>query len=326
MRRLLMVGMLSLAAAACGPSRAEVEVDWTFGGLSCANAGVETIQFAIAGEVLSPDHFSCAQAGTGASLGSFLDGNYQLTVSGFDANGNLLYQTTQTIQVRGSRLNRFPVDLPQVAQVTGDVTLHWTFGGKSCAAAGIQVVHVSVDNQVITGANNSADLPCTSAGIDGTTITPLSQGQHSFDIVGVDGTGNSKFALNGFLVSVVAGQNTIASPDLPPAAPTTASANLTWTFDGKSCAAATVDHVQIFVDPDASGNGGVSAGTVPCNTAGTDGAAVDGLTRGTHSFAIQGIRTLVDGPHLIYRTHNPPSRFFEIGLITDVAVSAESPP
>src|SRR3954468_21607083 len=236
MRRLLILGMLSLAAAACGPSRAEVEVDWTFGGLSCAEAGVDRIEFSIAGGVRSPDHFSCAQAGAGANLGSFLNGNYQLPVSGFDVDGNLLYQTTQSIQVRGSRLNKFPIDLPQVAQVTGDVTLHWTFAGKSCATAGIPVVHVSVDNQVITDADNSADLPCSSAGTDGTTITPLSQGQHSFDIVGVDSTRNSKFALNGFLVTVVAGQNTIASPDLPPAAPTTASANLTWTFDGKSCA------------------------------------------------------------------------------------------
>jgi hypothetical protein len=325
MRRLLMLGMLSLAAAACGPSRAEVEVNWTFAGLSCADAGVDRIEFAIAGEVLSPDHFTCGQATVGASLGSFLDGNYQLTVSGFDTAGNLVYQTTQTIQVRGTRKNVFPVDLPQVAQFTGDVTLHWTFGGKSCAAAGIPVVHVSVDNQVITD-GNTADLPCSQGGIDGTTITPLSQGQHSFDIVGVDGAGNSKYALNGFLVTVAAGQNTIASPDLAPAAPTTASANLTWTFDGKSCAAAIVDHVTIFVDPDVAGNGGVNAGTVPCSTAGTDGGSVDGLTRGTHSFAIQGIRTQVDGAHLIYRTHNPPSRFFEIGLITDLSVSAESPP
>ncbi|HEY6910581.1 MAG TPA: hypothetical protein VI297_01455 [Gemmatimonadales bacterium] len=320
MRRLLILGMLSLAAAACGPSRAEVEVDWTFGGLSCADAGVETIQFSIAGEVLSPDHFSCAQAGAGANLGSFLNGNYQLTVSGLDADGNLVYQTTQTIQVRGSRLNKFAVDVSP-----GDVTLHWSFGGKSCVAAGIPVVHVSVDNQLITD-GATADLPCASGGVDGTTITPLSQGQHSFDIVGVDANGNSKFALNGLLVSVVAGQNTVASPDLAPAAPTTSSANLTWTFDGKSCAAGIVDHVTIFVDPAVDGTGGVNAGTVPCSTAGTDGAAVDGLTRGTHSFAIQGIRTLADGPHLIYRTHNPPSRFFEIGLITDVPVSAESPP
>ena len=31
-------------------------------------------------------------------------------------------------------------------------------------------------------------------------------------------------------------------------------------------------------------------------------------------------------PHLVYRTHNPPAFFFQAGLITDVTVSAESPP
>src|SRR3954463_1227819 len=111
MRRLLILGMLSLTAAACGPSAAEVEVDWTFGGLSCADAGVDTIQFSIAGEVLSPDQFTCAKAPVGASLGTFRNGTYQLTVSGFDARGSLLYESTQSIQVRGSRLNQFAVDV-----------------------------------------------------------------------------------------------------------------------------------------------------------------------------------------------------------------------
>jgi hypothetical protein len=227
MRRLLMVGMVSLAAAACGPSRAEVEVDWTFGGLSCADAGVEDIQFAIAGEVLSPDHFSCAQAPVGASLGSFVNGDYQLTVSGLDPAGNLLYQTTQTVQVRGTRLNQFPVDVQAVA----------------------------------------------------------------------------------------------------PTSPDSASANLTWTFSNPTqasldCAAAGVTQVQIFVDPGPDGFGGIDAGTVACSTNGIQGASVDGLTEGTHSFAILGI----DAGHLLYRTHNPPSAAFRLGLTTDLAVSAESPP
>ena len=113
----------------------------------------------------------------------------------------------------------------------------------------------------------------------------------------------------------------------PPRSEETPS-SLVWTpsVSGKSCAGASVDHVTIFVDPDASGNGGINAGTVACNTNGTDGASVEGLTRGTHSFAIQGIRTLSDGAHLVYRTHQPPPYFFEVGLITDVFVSAESPP
>ena len=325
MRRILMLPLVA-AAVACGPSRSEVVVYWTFGGLSCANAGVATIQVDIAGEVLTPNQFTCAQAGQGASLGVYLDGNYQLTVSGFDANAGLAYQWTQTLAVRGGRDNTLTIDVPRVAGTSGDVTLHWTFSGKSCAQAGITVVHARVDGIVLTDASDNPNLPCSQSGVDGTTVSPLSPGQHSFDLVGVDAGGTARYALNGYAVTAVAGQNAVYNPNLAPASPTTASANLTWSFDGKSCAAATVDHVTILVDPDAGGNGGVNAGTVACNTSGVEGASVDGLTEGTHRFAILGIRTLSDGPHLLYRTHNPPSRNFAVGLITDVFVSAESPP
>lgn len=328
MRRILMLPLVA-AAVACGPSRSEVVVYWTFGGLSCAAANVATIRVDIAGEVLTPNQFTCAQAGQGASLGNYLHGNYQITVSGFDANATLTYQVTQTLAVRGGSDNTFAVDVPQVAATSGDVTLHWTFGGKTCAAAGITVVHASVDGTVLTDVNDKPDLPCSQSGVEGTTVSPLSPGQHSFDLVGVDSGGTARYALNSYTVTAVAGQNAVYNPDLAPAAPTTASAFITWTFDGKSCAVANVDRVTILVDPNPDGTQGpntANAGTVPCNNNGTDGVAVEDISPGTHKFAILGIRTLADGPHLVYRTHNPPSATFAIGLITDVVVSAESPP
>jgi hypothetical protein len=324
MRRILMLPLF--AAAACAPGRSEVEVDWTFEGVSCAEAGVATIQVDITHEVLSPNQFTCAQASLGAHLGTYLLGDYEITVSGFDSTGALTHQETRTLPVRGGAKNTFVIDVPPVALSSGDVTLHWTFSGKSCSQAGIVTVHASIDGQVLTDVNDNPDLPCSQGGVDGTTISPLAPGRHTLDLVGVDASGRSSQALNGFTVTVVAGQNTVYNPNLVPAAPTEASANLTWTFDGKSCATANVDQVRIFVDPDASGIGGIDAGTVPCNSTGTDGASVAPLTPGTHSFAIQGIRTLADGPHLVYRTHDPPSYYFEVGLITDVSVSAESPP
>jgi hypothetical protein len=320
-RRILL--LTALFAAACAPAREDVEVDWTFGGKACDAAGVATIQVDIAGEVLTPDHFSCHDASFGADLGTYLVGNYSITITGLDANNTIIYQTTQTIQVRGGGKQTFTIDVPPT---TGEVTLHWTFGGKSCAAAGITVVHASVDNQVLLGSNNSPDLPCSQGGIDGTTVGPLSAGSHSFDLVGVDSTGTARYALNSYMVTVVVGQNVVVAPDLTPAAPTTASANLKWSFDGKSCALAGVTQVQIFIDPIADGTGGTSVinGTVPCDTAGTDGASFDVLS-GYHTFAIYGINNNV----LLYRTHHPPSNptpYFAVGLVTNVQVSAESPP
>jgi hypothetical protein len=326
MRRILMLPLVA-AAMACAPSRSEVVVYWTFGGFSCADAAVATIRVDIAGETLTPDQFTCAQAGQGASLGTYLDGNYQLTVSGFDSGAALAYQSTQTLAVRGGRDNTFTIDVPAVAATSGDVTLNWTFAGKTCAQAGITVVHASVDGIVLTDQSDNPDLPCSQSGVDGTSVSPLAPGQHSFDLVGVDGGGTARYALNGYTVTVVAGQNAVYNPNLLQAAPTTASANLTWTFDGKSCAAAGVDQVRIFIDPDATGAGGTEVlgnGPIACNSSGTDGASVEPVSPGSHRFAIYGIRSS-DG-HLLYRTHSPPTYFFAVGLITDVLVSAESPP
>jgi len=87
-----------------------------------------------------------------------------------------------------------------------------------------------------------------------------------------------------------------------------------------------VDTVTIFVDPDARGVPGFNAGTVACSTLNTDGASVEALAPGSHTFAIFGWRTLSTGPQLLYRTHSPPSYLIEAGKTANVFVSAESPP
>ncbi|MGZ6124965.1 MAG: hypothetical protein ACXWLR_08390 [Myxococcales bacterium] len=324
MRRILMLSLV--AAAACGPTWSEVVVYWTFDGLSCADAGVATIQVDIVGETLTPNQFSCASAGHGASLGTYLNGDYQLTISGLDVSGALTHQVTQTLPVRSGTDNTFPIDVPRLAD-SGEVTLQWTFAGKTCAQAGVAVVHAGLDGLVLTDASDNPDLPCSLGGVDGTTISPLTPGRHTIDLIGVDGTGASVWAAaRAFTVTVVAGQSALYKPDLVSFVSTAASADMAWTFGGMSCAGAGVDQVTIFVDPDANGNGGFNAGTVPCNGGGTDGASVEGLTGGKHSFAIIGSRLQGGTPTALYRTHQPPTYLFAVGLITDVAMSAERVP
>src|SRR4051794_6052304 len=130
MRRLFLLAASFAAATACAPSRVPVEVDWTFGGLTCADAGVARIQIDVDGEVLSPNKFTCAQAGAGVDLGTFLVGPYDVTVTGFDPDDNVIYQAQQRIQVHRGAKNVFTID---AAPTTGTATLQWSFGGKSCA-------------------------------------------------------------------------------------------------------------------------------------------------------------------------------------------------
>jgi len=224
MRRILMLSLV--AAAACGPGRSELVVDWTFENKTCADAGVANIHVDVANEVLSRSDFTCQEAGQGLDFGSYLSGHYQVTVTGFDALGAKTHETVVTLAVGSGGTSGYAIDVPRVAPST------------------------------------------------------------------------------------------------------VAFANVTWTsgFDGLGCAAANVQQVTILVDPNPDGTGGTDAGTVACSTMGTEGAFVEPLTGGVHTFAILGLRTVGNALHLVYRTHRPPAYFFQAGLVTDVMVSAESPP
>jgi hypothetical protein len=315
--RTTLIGILALAAAACGsPTRGDLTVLWTFnGGHSCAEVGVASIQVDVAGEVLSPNTFACS-SGNGAFLGRYFAGSYTVTLTGLDSGGAVLYQQSQTVQVVAAGTT---VTIDVGGARVGSATLHWTFGGSSCAASGVSVVHVSVDGQIIADAANNADLPCAQAGVDGVAISPLAPGPHSFDLTGYV-NGRIAYALQGTQITVVAGKDTSANVNLPAAAPTSATADVRWSFAGMSCADARVDTVHVFFDPRPDGTGGVDSGVVACSTLGNDGAIFDGVSAGTHSVAVTGIR----GNLIVYQTRAPASASFQIGLTSKLVVSADA--
>src|SRR5712664_3289295 len=329
-----LTAMAGLAAAAvlgsgCGdPARGNLVVDWTFAGNSCLAAGVHTIQVDIAHELLTPNQFSCDLGGggiaAGADLGTYLAGRYTVTISGLDANGVLLYQTQQEVMVqRGD--NMLQIDVQRVPG--GSISLDWTFGGFTCAQAGVTSVRISVDGVLITDQAGSVDVACSAAGVDGTSISPLSPGMHRVDLVGVRG-GQPSYALQNVQVSVTDRRDTNVRVDLQPAQPTFATADVSWdalgsgggfvlgTQGAMTCDEAQVEVVRIALDPNLDGTGGTIVGQVACNT---NGAQVSPIPAGVHIFSISGVR----GSTLVYQTKHPPSTRFELGLLSNVDVVAD---
>jgi len=323
----------------CGdPARGNLDVNWTFAGKSCLAAGVHTIQVDIAHELLNPNQFSCDLGGGtiagGANLGTYLAGRYTLTISGLDANGVVLYQTQQDITVqRGD--NVLQIDVPSVPG--GSVSLNWTFGGLTCAQAGVTSVRISVDGVLITDQAGSVDVACSSGGVEGTSISPLSPGSHRIDLVGVRGAQPS-YSRQNVQVTVADRADTKAVVDLPPAQPTFATADVSWDAlasgggfapgaqGAMTCAEAQVDVVRIFVDPNSNGSGGTFAGEVACDSSGVQGAQVSPIPAGNHTFSISGIRNTILGPTLMYQTLHPASVRFEVGLLSNVDVDADPVP
>jgi hypothetical protein len=333
-----MAGLAAVAALASGcgdPARGNLEVNWTFAGNSCLAAGVHTIQVDIAQELLTPNQFSCDLGGGtiagGASLGTYLAGQYSLTISGLDLDGGLLYQTQQVISIhRGD--NVLAIDVPRVPG--GSISLNWTFGGLTCAQAGVTSVRLSVDGVLITDQANSVDVACSSAGVDGTSISPLAPGPHRIDLVGMRGAQPS-YSLSNVQASVADRADTNVRVNLSPAQPTFATADVSWdalasgggfalgTLGAMTCAEAQVDVVRIALDPNGDGTGGTFAGEVACDSDGVEGAQVSPIPAGTHTFAISGIRNTVAGPTLVYQTRHPASARFELGLLSNVDVDAD---
>jgi hypothetical protein len=302
---------LAAVATGCGhPERAPLDVNWTFGTLDCDQAGVATIHVDVAHELLNPNEFSCIDprtggVTTGASLGSFLLGQYTITVIGLDSTGAEIVEGTKTVSVaRGQN----------VAQVDagGAVTLQWTFDGLSCADAQVDFVNLSVDGTLITDAGGHADIPCNQAGQDAAQIAPLLAGVHSFDIVGFVG-GNPTYSTNRVTVPVQDGQDSVVPINLPSTAP--AAAELQFSFgSGQTCSGAGLDTVRIFVDPAANGTA-AAVDDVPCTP--SNAAVVSPLGAGTHSFAVDGIRAGV----VLFETPNPVSAFFPAGLQSVLVVN-----
>jgi hypothetical protein len=192
MRRIMMLSLL--AAAACGgASRGELEVDWTFEGLPCADAAVASIRVDIANEVLTPNQFTCQEAGLGANLGVYYAGDYEITITGMDANQVITHQLTQTLRVLGGRKNTFALDAPRVAPTTtASANVTWIFDNdpsKTCAAAGVDQVTIMVDPAADgSGGTNAGTVACSTMGYQGAVVSPLTAGTHTFAILGSRGT------------------------------------------------------------------------------------------------------------------------------------------
>jgi hypothetical protein len=332
-----MAGLAAVAAlgSGCGdPARGNLDLKWTFGGQSCLAAGVHTIQVDIAHELLTPNQFSCDLGGgaiaAGANLGTYLAGRYTLTISGLAADGAILYQTQQDVAVqRGD--NVIQIDVQRVPG--GSISLNWTFGGRTCAQAGVTSVRISVDGVLITDQAGNVDVACSAGGVDGTSISPLSPGVHRVDLVGIR-SGQPSYALPNVQVSVADRMDTNVRVDLPPAQPTFATADVSWDAlasgggfvlgkqGAMTCDEAQVDVVRIALDPNLDGTGGTVLAEVACRTNGVEGAQVSPIPAGSHSFAITGIRNL-PVPTLVYQTKHPPSARFELGLLSNVDVAAD---
>jgi hypothetical protein len=249
-------------------SAGTLQLLWTFnGGQSCNGAGVNRVVVQIYGSSYSFYCYDPISGVPGATLANVPAGTQAVTLTGY--SGNLaVYSWTGPILVYGGTFNTYTIDLPYLTSGPGpgpaqsNVTFLWTFGGKTCAQAGVPNVNIVVQDPI--GGNVNSVVPCTQQGVDGAVVNSFAAGTYSFTLIGLGGTGQSQFRAMG--AATVNGRAPITvhvdlQPGYPPVSGTGA-AIVALAFGGQSCTAAAV--TQIYADlRDLNGNV-ASQTSVPC--------------------------------------------------------------
>ncbi len=250
---------LAVAAAGCGdPRRADVQVSWTFAGQTCQQAGVAVIQVDVAHEALTPNQFFChdpkdGSLRTGAILESFLFGTYRVTVSGLDADGAVLYQSSQDFTVQAGQ-NLVQVDAKSAfatADVAWDALLSsggfalGALGAMTCSEAQVDKVRIRLDPRPDgTGGTALNDVPCASFDADGkefagAQVSPLTAGTHSFAITAIRNTASGPLVVyqttRPASASFQLGLVTNVDVDADPVGLGRGTVTLVWEFPGNMC-------------------------------------------------------------------------------------------
>jgi hypothetical protein len=321
MRRTLCLA--ALIASGCA-QHAEVSVLATFGGKSCAEAGVDHLAFGILGvgigNTVEETVLTCAQAGSGAiSLGRYPAGSYNIAVTGYDYASDAIYASgNQEVQVESGAVT-FNLDAPTA---TGTATFNWTFGGQTCAQAGITTVTATVQGVPYNGLNGSSALPCTAGGVDASSLVFFSSNDYKVTLFAQGSNGN---AWSGSATAIVnIGQDTPVTLDLPGASPR-ASAQVTWQFSGgKSCKDVGVDFITVMSDLKPAGTDGTVLAQTACVV---DGQVITAMTAynipdGDHPVGIVGFKSR----EVIYVTPTPANQSFSAPARASLSVDAEYHP
>ncbi len=267
-----------VALAACGPglsAPADLSLLWTFGGKSCAAAGVATVHVTIPGEV--ERNVPCVFGGVeGVKLTDFAPGSYFVALDAFDAAGNETYSDSANVIVRSGSENVNAVDLMTTAQA--QVELRWSFAGLSCAEAQVDQVRVDFGGGPVT-------VVCHGTGLDGGDFT-TAPGAFTAHVAGLRG---GSVVYNGAVnVNAPANANSTYTVDL--AGTVSGALEFDWTFGGKACVAAAVEKVSFRLSRvNADGTRTLSdAQTFNC---GDLGARYNALDAGRYAVDAQGIAT-----------------------------------
>ena len=147
------------SAGNSGGTTASAELSWSFAGMSCSDAKVDTVGVTVDGT--SAGSFPCTASGVdGATVTGLTAGSHAIAISAVRGSGSaaeLVYDGGSTASFLAGDTTHLLLDAPATAPGVGGVTLTLSFpsGGPSCAAgsgAGTSVSYTLTSPAGVTGA------------------------------------------------------------------------------------------------------------------------------------------------------------------------------
>jgi hypothetical protein len=249
-----MAGLAALVALSSGcadPRRGDVQVFWTLAGQNCRQAGVNSIQIDVAGELLTPNEYFCidpkdGSMRVGADLGPFLFGTYDLTLTAFDTDGVTRFQASQRFTVQADTTLRLDLQPVATADVSWDALRSaggfalGVQGAMTCDEAQVDLVRIFLDPRPDgSGGTLVGEVACNTDGVEGAQVAPMPEGAHSFAISAIRNTPSGRTlvyqttrpAPGNFQQGVI----TLIDVDADPVGSGLGSALLSWDFGTAAC-------------------------------------------------------------------------------------------
>ncbi len=217
---------------------------WTYGlNQACEQAGVAWVEIQLNGNTIGL--FPCRDPSgvEGATIPAPPLTQASYTISGYNAAGSLVLAQASGATPYADGPTSVPIDLSFNDGGPSDLVLSWTFGGQSCAQAGVTQVQVTLVDPNEPALDVNGPAACSPAGVQGVTLQGYGHGQYPLTL---SASGSDGGYQAGGSISANGLSDSVAQVDLLPSSDQTSGDVLVkFDFGGEGCLAAGLDSVGL---------------------------------------------------------------------------------
>ncbi|MDY7232161.1 hypothetical protein [Hyalangium rubrum] len=268
---------------------------WAFSGAAsgrCADVpDVTKVRISIPGQTLPNGGVqACNSEGVdGFTLRNIAPGLYTYTVEALGSSDEVLYSGTGSFTVDGNTVVSSQLSPVSRPPSPGDVSFRWSFVSpplRCVSMPDVRSVRIRIPDHVLP---NDGLFPCSTSGLDGTTLLDFAPGAYSYTVEALGASGEALYRGTGSFTVDGDTQVNVSLERIPPPPPVPGDVTFLWSFPGSPrtwCAdVPDVVGVRITIPGENLPNGG----SFPCTNQGVDGIAVHDFAPGHYEYTLEAV-------------------------------------